>query len=134
MSCRRSGLLLALLAVASLNSARAAETSTPVAPEQRLWQAVEAGDVDSVRALVAADAPVDHPHKFNRTLIALAAEKGSLAIVDVLLEAGASADAMDSFGDTALHAAVRGGNPDVVRRLLAAGAPANARAKFDSRR
>jgi ankyrin repeat protein len=90
--------------------------------------AIDADDVEAVRAAVTADASLltarAEPH--GRPLLHVATIAGRAGVVDALLAAGADPGARDR-GDnaTALHFAAEAGALDTVRRLLDAGADAH---------
>jgi hypothetical protein len=87
-----------------------------------LHHAARAGDLEAVRTLLAAGAPVSGPRGKAHPLHEAAAA-GALDVVDVFLAAGAKVDVLDDVGRrTPLHRAAAMGHLDVVERLLEAGA------------
>ena len=86
------------------------------------------GNVERVRALLAAGADVGGRNHKGQTALHCAAKAGFKDIVALLLEHDAEVDAQDSAGETPLVAALRSMVKDkerlraVVRRLVAAGA------------
>ncbi len=83
------------------------------------------GDVDVVRAALAAGASVNRVKRWGRTALSWASSRDRTAVVDVLLAAGADANQADKKGDTVLIMASYKGRAAVVRALLAAGADVN---------
>ncbi len=88
----------------------------------RLLEAAAAGDVERVRAQLAARTPVDSRNEQGKTALMLAAEGGHTAVVRLLLEAGAEVSANDAREDTAYALAALGNHPETVGVLLDAGA------------
>jgi uncharacterized protein len=91
---------------------------------QELMAAVNAGDLDAVRRLLAAGAEVDERfprvNGFNdaHTPLLVAARDGHTEIVAELLEAGADVNAVESvFGAVPLHKAVYNGHADITKLL-----------------
>lgn len=80
------------------------------------------GDVDMVKALLAAGVPVDSSYAKNYfeiyTPLFDAAEGGHVQIMRILLAHGASISATRLRGLTALHIAARNGHTEAVRVLL----------------
>ena len=91
--------------------------------------AAELGDVQKVRALIAADpAVVDAKEKDGVTPLWIAAQQGHLEVMKVLLEKGAVVDAKTNDGFTPLLIAAEYGHLEVVRMLLEKGANPNSEA------
>ncbi len=85
--------------------------------------AVKAGDVERLRALVAAGVDVNEAEGDGATALHWATYENDEALVETLLAAGARADAANDLGITPLHLAAANGHAGVVSRLLAHGAP-----------
>ena len=79
--------------------------------------AARSGDVESVRLLVEAGAPVNDALPDGTAAVTLAAHSGHGAAAGLLLEKGADPNAAE-IGYTALHAAVLRRDVDLVRTLL----------------
>lgn len=79
--------------------------------------AARSGDVESVRLLVEAGAPVNDALPTGMAAVTLAAHSGHGAAAALLLEKGADPNAAE-VGYTALHAAVLRRDVDLVRTLL----------------
>jgi hypothetical protein len=95
------------------------------ADEAWLGVAARGGLVETVRALAAAGAEVDHANVYGCTALTVAATNGHVEVLRVLVEAGAEVDHADAQGLTALCAAAHRGQVDAVRVLLEAGADPN---------
>lgn len=94
---------------------------------ETLFDAVAAGDVDRVRALLAAGADRNARNAEGATALMLAAHAGNLGLVNALIEAGADVNALDERGWGPLSRAVYNadldrGFADVVQALIDAGA------------
>jgi ankyrin repeat protein len=105
----------------------------PSADQIRFLDAAEAGDVETVRALLATGVDVntldDRRLPRNRTALMHAACSGHLDVLETLLAAGAKVDLKDKGfgvalpgGHTALLLALRHKQVRIARRLLLAGA------------
>jgi ankyrin repeat protein len=93
-----------------------------------LLDATRAGDVETVRSLLAGGADANAARGDGVTALHLAAERGRLDIAKLLIGAGASAGAETRIGAyTPLHVAAEGGHVDLVEALLGAGANASAK-------
>lgn len=71
-----------------------------------LHAAAEAGNLETVRILLANRIAVDDMDQAKRTALHQAAIKGHAAVVNMLLEHGANPELVDGTGNTALHFAV----------------------------
>ena len=87
-----------------------------------------AGDLFTVKALIAANADVDAKRGDGITALMSASQNGHLDAVQALLAAKAEVNATVLSGFTALYMASTNGHVEVVRALLAANADVNARA------
>jgi len=134
----RSGLLAlaAISLLASADGAAARQLPDGVDPHHvsgdgstHLHDAAEAGDIELVRALLAAGAEVDPTTRIGAyTPLHLAAAADRAEVVVALLEAGADPAAATETGEVqALHFAAAAGNVKAIRALLDAGADVNAR-------
>jgi ankyrin repeat protein len=100
---------------------------TPRPADDPLIEAVRAGQLSEVTALLGAGADVDAAAGDGMTALHWAAQDGRAEIVDVLLDASADVTAGTRIGGyTPLHLAAGRGHADVVRRLLDAGSDPNA--------
>jgi ankyrin repeat protein len=102
-----------------------------------LFLASENGDLDSVKALLAAGAKVDAPLRAvdedmkardgDTALMACGSPTGKASVVKALLGAGADVNAKAKNGKTSVMQAVAAENLDVLRALLEAKADVTAR-------
>ena len=90
-----------------------------------LIEAVKAGDLESVRTLIADGADIDARQGDGATALQWAAHRNDPDLADLLIDAGAAVDAANALGATALWLAAMNGSAPVVGRLLEAGAAAN---------
>ena len=125
MTLRPSLLLsLLLLAPAPAALAQAGQSAPPPAPaaqalNDKLWEAVRAGDAAAARQALDAGADVNARFRYGQTPLFKAAERGNAEIVRLLLERGADPDVRDTFyGDTALTWPIDKGNVEIVRVIL----------------
>ena len=88
-----------------------------------LWLAVQAGDLDRVALLLAANANPD-VHYEGTTPLYTACERGNLQVVNALIEGGADLNmtTSDTNGFTPLYVSAEEGHFEVVALLLAANA------------
>lgn len=92
---------------------------------EQMKAVVEAGDLKTLKILVAHGAKVDLQDEHDATPLHWAAERGDAAAVEFLLRHEAAVNAMDDDGNTPLHHALRGGSHAVVALLLENGADAD---------
>src|SRR6266700_333061 len=92
------------------------------APQQSLPDAVAAGQIASVEALLQSGADVNAPDESGMTALMVAAFGGYVEPLRALLTAKADANAKDNQARTALMAAVTNGDSAVVQALIGAGA------------
>lgn len=101
------------------------KAAVPVAG--RIHEAVRAGDLAKVKALVAGDpAVVNEKDARGRTPLHFAGVADKPDILAFLIAGGADAGAADAEGFTPLHWAAAEGRADAARALIAAGADPNA--------
>jgi len=93
---------------------------------QSLHEAAKAGDMESLKALLAKGADINAKDGDGITALVWAAIRSQPAAADLLLANGAAVDAATSDSSTALLFAARSGETDIVRALLRKGANANA--------
>ena len=87
-----------------------------------LINTVKSGQIDKIRALIAAGASIDVKDNLGRTALQWASYAGHIDCVNALIAAGASIDLKDNSGWTALMCASDTGKIDCVNALIAAGA------------
>jgi ankyrin repeat protein len=104
-------------------SARTGDAAAP-AHTARLIDAIRAGDLGAVKALLAAGASADAVDEGSGlTALMVAAGRGDAKLTRMLVEAGADPRAVDrGAGASVLHKACQGGSVEVVRCLVEAGA------------
>jgi Ankyrin repeats (3 copies) len=103
--------------------ATTAQSATPLTdPSTELRWAAESGDIQTLRAILAAEVRIDAPDARGRTALMLAASRGQAESVDVLLAHGADPNAADAIGTTPLKAALAADQPAIVAALRRAGA------------
>lgn len=103
--------------------------ATAAAPQAQggdeLIAAARAGEIETVRALLAAGIDADARDEYGATPLMVAASRGHREIAELLLEAGADPDAEDDFyGFRAIGWALFNGHDEIAELLLAAGADA----------
>ena len=90
-----------------------------------LIEAVKAGNIDTVRAMVAKHADVNAAEVDGTTALHWAAHFDNLAAADLLIRAGANVKAANRYLVTPLWLACINGSGAMVEKLLAAGADPN---------
>jgi ankyrin repeat protein len=95
------------------------------AGETNLIDALEAGEMAAVRALVKKPSEVNKAASDGTTPLHVAVGRNDAESVDLLLGAGANPKAATRYGVVPLYLAAVNGNPAVVDKLLAAGADPN---------
>jgi ankyrin repeat protein len=93
-----------------------------------LHDAVQAGDVDTVKTLLASDVDIDETDYSTGTALHVAVGQGSGNIVKLLIDHGADIEAKSELNDArALHMATDFDELDIIRLLLDKGADIEAR-------
>ncbi len=100
-------------------------TSAFGASDRPLIEAVRDGDVERVRALLAAQADPNTPDLDGTTALHWAAHRDDVVTAELLLRAGARPDAGNRYGATAVLVAATSGNAAMLELLLDAGADPN---------
>ena len=125
---RRPTLTTAALLILTLSTVALAQTR-PAEPGHALTihDAAENGDLEKVKALIAADPSlVNAALQGNKaTPLFFAAQKGHVEVAGLLLEKGADVNARARNGYTSLHEACAYGQREVVKLLLKNGALVN---------
>lgn len=103
--------------------------SEEIRGETALKRAVNADEIDSVKALLTYGADVNTKDVDGYSALMAAAGRGQAGIVKLLLTKGVDVDARDKDGWTALMGAAADGNLVIVRALVASGADVNAEDK-----
>ena len=108
-----------------------ASTASLAAPDDlRLIEAVERGDREAVRSLIAQHVDVNVTQADGATALAWAVHRDDLETAELLIRAGANVNAANDYGVTPLALASSNGKAAMVKKLLDAGA--NARAALPS--
>ena len=130
-------LLLALLLSLATPASRTVNVYDVEDARDALFEAVDAGGHDRIRAVLAAARSssssaatsdlVDYvdDERGGYTLLTRAAHRGRTGVVRLLLAAGAGVDVPTRKGNTPLAVAAREGAVDIVRMLVGAGASIN---------
>lgn len=100
-------------------------TIVRAAGDSPVLKAVKAGDLATVRKLVAARADVNAPAGDGTTPLLWATHRSDVDTVRVLIAAGAKVDIPNNYGVTPLLDASRVGDADMIEVLLKAGADPN---------
>jgi ankyrin repeat protein len=82
-----------------------------------LYEAVESGDIEQVKAALGEKSDVNMLGPDKRTPLIEAAGRGELEMVKLLLQAGAEPACRDAFDETALLCAAANGHLEVARVL-----------------
>src|SRR4051794_21230756 len=98
------------------------DTGATMAADRRLHAAAAAGDIRTIRQLVADGAAIDAPDDDGRTPVMIAAVARQTAAVGALVEAGADVDIRDNRSDNVLLYAGAEGLLDIVTLANEAGA------------
>ncbi len=99
----------------------AASTPPPVSPDA-LHNAVQAGDIEVLKAMLAAGVDLDARDSRSWTALMHAVNQGSPLLVSMLLEAGADVNIRALDGATALFMAAAHGHTEIIELLMKAGA------------
>lgn len=90
--------------------------------ETPLHFAAAAGNITTIKLLLAKGAKIDAPNDFLRTPLHYAASRGHFEVVKVLCANKANIHALDARGSTPLHDAAATGNRKIYNYLLQLGA------------
>jgi ankyrin repeat protein len=102
------------------------------APFAAAYRAIEAHDVDGLRALLDADPELVHARGTNgNDLLGMAGATHDERLVALLLERGADVTSANAHGWTPLHQAAYSNLPQLARMLLEAGAAVDVSARGD---
>ncbi len=93
-------------------------------------EAVEAGDIEAARTLVAEGTDVNAPQGDGATALHWAAHRNDLDAATLLIEAGADVNAANALGATPMWLAAINGSAPMVERLLEAGGDPNVSLKM----
>ncbi|NOT43568.1 MAG: ankyrin repeat domain-containing protein, partial [Acidobacteria bacterium] len=113
----------ALLALAVMGTTGRAEAAARVPP---LHAAVEAGDLETVRQVLAQPGAATEATPDGTTALHLATDLDNLAAARMLIEAGADATAANRYGVTPVYSAAVRGNAAVISTVSPSGSAAAA--------
>ena len=114
---------ITVVVLLALTTTYAAET---VVKDQRLVQAVKAGDSTTAVALLGKKIDPNIAEPDGTTPLHWAVRNNDIALVDRLIRAGADVKATNRYGISAIALACESGSAPIVERLIAAGVSANA--------
>src|SRR4026209_1433920 len=90
---------------------------------EEFWHPVKQGDMEKVKADLAAGIDVNAKNKYGATALLFTSDKGNVEMLKLLLEHGADVNAKDTFyGGTPVTFAAFNGHVDAVKLLLQKGA------------
>jgi ankyrin repeat protein len=118
-SCERVNRLQSLVFALVVFAFTAHATRLAYRPQTGICGAAVAGDVDTVRSLLALNPAAIHETDRSASALHWAADYGQTAVVECLLTNGAPVNATNQWGGTALQRAASRGSEQVVRLLLA---------------
>lgn len=119
-----------LLLAASLAGCSSEDDSSADASGASLRAASAAGDVDAVRRLVQAGAPLDEQDSSGRTALLEAVEGDHVDVARVLLDAGASVNVQAANRDTPWLQAGALGRTEILRLMLPQGPDLSIRNRY----
>ncbi|TDY73336.1 ankyrin repeat protein [Leptospira meyeri] len=94
----------------------------PMSREHRLFQAVEKGNLELVKTILAEGVSVNAKDSLGNSSLIKAADDEELEMAKFLIEKGANVNLRNTTGETALYRAVYRGNLEMVKLLVKAGA------------
>ncbi|WP_208730882.1 ankyrin repeat domain-containing protein [Leptospira bouyouniensis] len=95
---------------------------TPPSLELRLFQAVENGNLEEVKILLAQGASINAKDSLGNSSLIKAVDEEEMELTKFLIQKGANVNLRNTMGETALYRAVYRGNLDLVKLLVKAGA------------
>ena len=99
--------------------------TSSAAQERSLVEATRAGDLETVRRLLASGANPDTSDPDGTTALHWATRQDDLTLVELLIASGTDVEATNRYGVTPLTLAATNGSETVVRALLGAGVDPN---------
>ncbi|XP_072016788.1 uncharacterized protein [Amphiura filiformis] len=96
-----------------------------------LHQAAAAGNVESCKALLEAEAEYSATDEMDHTALHVSSFYGSSEVCELLITKGADPDAVDKMGRTPLHYASMGGHVEICKLLLKANASKGVTDSYD---
>lgn len=116
----------AVLAVILLTASTAALAAETVVKDQRLVQAVKAGDSTTAVALLGKKVDPNIAEPDGTTPLHWAVRINDVTLVERLIRAGANVKATNRYGISAIALACESGSAPIIEKLIAAGVSANA--------
>jgi len=101
----------------------------PKAPEITIWEAIDGGEIEVLKAVIADGSNVNAQKTSNGwTPLHYAARWGHKEVVELLIAAGADVNVkFEDYGETPLHFAVIEGHAEIAELLIVKGADVNAK-------
>ena len=94
-------------------------------PEGNILDAVQSGDIATVKKFLDEGVPVDLADEEGWSLLHHAAALGQVEVINLLHEKGCHVDMLDNEGRTPLHYAATNGDIETIRLLIAMGSNVN---------
>ena len=94
-------------------------------PEGDILDAVQCGDIATVKKFLDEGVPVDLTDEEGWSLLHHAAALGQIKVINLLRERGCRVDLIDNEGHTPLHYAATNGDIETIRLLIAMGSNVN---------
>ena len=111
-------------------------SSRPALRPDALHRAVQAGNVDGLKAALASGVDVNARDKYDGTPLhrvgRLHSGRGPVEVTRILIETGADVNARNEVGETPLHNFALTGPPEAVEALIEAGADLTVKDKWGS--
>ncbi|XDD46404.1 ankyrin repeat domain-containing protein [Leptospira sp. WS39.C2] len=100
---------------------------TPPSLELRLFQAVEKGNLEEVKSLLAQGVSINAKDSLGNSSLIKAVDEEETELTLFLIQKGANVNLRNTMGETALYRAVYRGNLNLVKILVKAGAETKAK-------
>ena len=94
-------------------------------PEGDILDAIQSGDIATVKKFLGEGVPVDLTDEEDWSLLHHAAALGQVKVINLLRERGCRIDLIDNEGRTPLHHAATNGDIETIRLLIAMGSNVN---------
>ncbi|MEO9481932.1 MAG: ankyrin repeat domain-containing protein [Ekhidna sp.] len=126
-------MLLSLFAFTSCESnSQETEEASNDAPKMTIHEAAFLGDVEALKAHIAAKTDLNQKDQFGSAPLTIAAIFGKPKVAKLLIEAGANLNIKSGDGSTPLHSAAFFCRKEIVQMLLDKGADTSARNNYGS--
>ncbi|TGM55877.1 ankyrin repeat domain-containing protein [Leptospira biflexa] len=99
----------------------------PPSLELRLFQAVENGNLEEVKNLLAQGVSINAKDSLGNSSLIKAVDGEEMELTKFLIQKGANVNLRNTMGETALYRAVYRGNLELVKLLVKAGAETKAK-------